>query len=120
MTNACADLRPSRLPQRLAAAWPLMTPEEQAEVDRLLAGSPSTSLTRYQTDPVGYATEYLKVELTPEQEEMLRAIRDNRRVAIKASHAIGKTFTAAVAACWWYDCWPKHIVYVTAPTWPQA
>lgn len=51
---------------------------------------------------------------------MLLGIRDNRRVAVKASHAVGKTFVAAVAACWWYDCWPEHIVYVTAPTWPQA
>lgn len=37
-----------------------------------------------------------------------------------ASHAIGKTFLAAVAANWWYDCWDEHIVYVTAPNWSQA
>lgn len=30
------------------------------------------------------------------------------------------TFTAAVATSWWYDCWDKHIGYITAPTWPQA
>lgn len=33
---------------------------------------------------------------------------------------MGKTFIAGVAANWWYDCWPEHICYVTAPTWSQA
>lgn len=51
---------------------------------------------------------------------MLQSILDNRRTLVKASHAIGKTFTAAVATSWWYDCWNRHITYITAPTWPQA
>lgn len=51
---------------------------------------------------------------------MLQSIVDHRYTLIKASHAIGKTFTAAVAESWWYDCWSKHIGYITAPTWPQA
>lgn len=51
---------------------------------------------------------------------MLQSIFDNRRTLVKASHSVGKTFTAAVAASWWYDCWDKHICYITAPTWPQA
>lgn len=33
---------------------------------------------------------------------------------------MGKTFLASVATNWWYDCWDKHIVYITAPTWDQA
>ncbi|MGH9761389.1 MAG: hypothetical protein ACREDR_20405, partial [Blastocatellia bacterium] len=48
------------------------------------------------------------------------SVRDNRYTAVKASHAIGKTFSAGVAANWWYDCWSEHIVYITAPTWSQA
>lgn len=51
---------------------------------------------------------------------MLESIRVNRRTVVKASHAVGKTAIAAVASNWWYDCWAKHIVYITAPTWPQA
>lgn len=51
---------------------------------------------------------------------MLNSILQNRRTLVKASHAVGKTFTAAVAASWWYDCWDRHISYITAPTWPQA
>lgn len=58
--------------------------------------------------------------LTPDQIEILESVRDNRRTAALASHAIGKTFVAAIAANWWYDCWDQHIVYITAPNWQQA
>lgn len=74
----------------------------------------------YQGDPVRYASEVLHLRLTPHQAEILCSIVVNRRTAAKASHAIGKTFVAAIAACYWYDCWDEHIVYITAPTWKQA
>lgn len=51
---------------------------------------------------------------------MLQSILDNRYTLVKASHAVGKTFTAAVAQSWWYDCWGQHIGYITAPTWEQS
>lgn len=51
---------------------------------------------------------------------MLQSILVNRRTLVKASHAVGKTFTAAVATSWWYDCWGQHISYITAPTWEQS
>lgn len=51
---------------------------------------------------------------------MLLSICQNRRTAAKASHSVGKTILAALAANWWYDCWPEHIVYITAPTWDRA
>lgn len=75
---------------------------------------------RYQSDPHGYAKNVLKVSLTGDQGDILTSIRDNRYTLVKASHSTGKTFTAGVAANWWYDCWREHICYVTAPTWPQA
>lgn len=51
---------------------------------------------------------------------MLQSILDNRYTLVKASHAVGKTFTAAVAESWWFDCWSRHIGYITAPTWDQS
>lgn len=76
--------------------------------------------TKYQSNPQAYALDVLGVRLTPDQELMLDSIRLNRRTLVKASHAVGKTFTAAVAASWWFDCWNRHVAYITAPTWPQA
>jgi hypothetical protein len=51
---------------------------------------------------------------------MLQSILDNRYTLVKASHAVGKTFTAALAESWWFDCWGRHIGYITAPTWDQS
>lgn len=82
--------------------------------------APPPDYTVYQTDPEGYAAAVLHVTLTPDQAAILRALAVGRYTLVMASHAVGKTFVAAVAACWWYDCWAQHIVYVTAPTWPQA
>jgi hypothetical protein len=90
--------------------------ERAAKVQQLT----KPSLFRYQTRPQAYAHEILGVRLTPDQEEMLQSILDNRRTIVKASHAVGKTFTAAVASSWWYDCWSQHIGYITAPTWEQS
>lgn len=60
------------------------------------------------------------MQLTPDQAAVLASLCAHRYTLVMASHAVGKTFVAAVAACWWYDCWNQHIVYITAPTWPQA
>lgn len=74
----------------------------------------------YRLHPEDYARERLGAELTEAQEDTLRSVAENRRTAVKASHASGKTWSAAVLSCWWYDCWDEHIVYVTAPSWPQC
>jgi hypothetical protein len=78
------------------------------------------NMARYRGDPERYAADVLHVNLTPDQGEILRSIVTNRFTAVKASHGVGKTFDAAIAANYWYDCWDAHIVYVTAPTWAQA
>ncbi len=88
-------------------------------VERLNNNS-DLDLLLYQSDPCGYACDILKVSLTDEQSQMLESVRDNRYTAAKASHAIGKTFCAAILVNWWYDCWDSHIAYITAPTWSQA
>lgn len=97
--------------------WPELFKTRYAE---RLSRTQHQPLTQYQSDPQGYSRNVLGVRLTPDQSTMLQSIVDNRRTLVKASHAIGKTFTAAVAESWWFDCWSKHIGYITAPTWPQA
>jgi hypothetical protein len=81
---------------------------------------PQSEFAKYQLDPGGYARDILGLRLTSDQDAMLLSIATQRRTLVKASHAVGKTFTAAVAVAWWYDCWSRHISYITAPTWPQA
>jgi phage terminase large subunit len=71
---------------------------------------------KYQKDPVRFANEILGVELWSAQVEILEAIRDNARVAVCGGRKIGKDFTVAVAALWWYSSFHDARVFMTATT----
>lgn len=77
-------------------------------------GGDSVNLARYRTDPVGYARDVLRVTLTADQEQILRALPG--RVKINSGHSVGKTFLAAVIANWWFDTRDPGVVITTAPT----
>jgi hypothetical protein len=67
-------------------------------------------------DPVLFATHFLGVELWESEVELLRSIQTNRRTAIRVCHAVGKTFTLAVAALWCTVRYDEGIVLTTSPT----
>jgi hypothetical protein len=92
----------------------------QANLAKAQAAQAVDRFSKYQNDPHGYARDVLKVTLTDEQADILTSVKDNRYTLAKASHSVGKSFIAAIAASWWFDCWPEHICYITAPTWQQA
>jgi hypothetical protein len=97
------------------------TPREQAAATlELRKRERNRRLLLYRDHPEKYARDELNYRLTESQELILRSYAENRRTAVKASHAVGKSLVAAIAANHWYDCWDQHIVYVTAPTWSQA
>lgn len=61
-----------------------------------------------------FAREALGVELWPRQVEALEAIRDHKRVALRAGRKVSKSHTAALAALWWPIAWPDGRVVVTS------
>src|SRR5512143_3127190 len=71
-------------------------------------------------DPVRFARGLLRCDLWPVQAQILRAVAASSRTAVKACHASGKTFVAAVAVLWWVTRFPDGIVVTTAPTWVQV
>lgn len=75
---------------------------------------------RYKTDPVLWAEEQLGVILWSKQKEILRSIVTHKRTAVKSCHSIGKTFTSAIAACWWISTRDDTMVQSTAPTYDQV
>lgn len=75
---------------------------------------------RYREDPVLWAEEVLGVILWSKQKEILRSIAANKRTAVKSCHSIGKTFTCAIAACWWVSTREDSMVQSTAPTYQQV
>jgi len=52
----------------------------------------------------------------PKQMEILEAVRDYSRVAVRSCNGSGKTYIAAHAVLWWLMCFPDALVITTAPT----
>jgi hypothetical protein len=70
----------------------------------------------WRANPRLYAREVLGVELWDKQNEILDNLVNYKKVFVKASNAVGKTFTAAVVTNWFFDCFPNSICITTAPT----
>ena len=73
-------------------------------------------LKRSRRSPGLFFRNILGVEPTEKQEEVLLSIRDHKRVAVKSSHATGKSFTADRVALWFLYTNPQSVVITTAPT----
>ena len=71
-------------------------------------------------DPVLCASSLLKSSLWLTQQQILLSVNTHRKTAVKACHASGKTYVAAVATLWWLITHPNGIVVTTAPTWMQV
>lgn len=73
---------------------------------------------RYRTDPTKWALDKLGVVFHDKQIEIGEALVNHRNVAVAAGHGTGKSFQAAILACWWVDTHPLGTAYVatTAPS----
>ena len=84
---------------------------------RQLAPAIETSEQQYwRRKPVVFAKDYLDVRPWKKQREILSAIANRNRVAVRSCNGSGKTFTAALAALWWLMTHDQAIVITTAPT----
>jgi hypothetical protein len=90
----------------------------QALEDKL--GTVSWPSPRWRDDPAGFAREVLGLRLMSHQVEILEAIRDHRRVAVRSGNKAGKTLTIVVAALWFFCSFPDARVVATATTAPQV
>ena len=80
----------------------------------------ATDLAAVVRDPARFARGILQSDVWPLQEAILRSVAANPRTAVKACHASGKTFCAALALLWWVTRHQDAIVVTTAPTWTQV
>ncbi|MFD9763194.1 hypothetical protein ACFWXI_06575 [[Kitasatospora] papulosa] len=76
----------------------------------------------YGAAPVRWVQERLRQTVWSKQREILAAVRDNRKTAVRSGHGVGKSWTAALVACWWLDTHPPGDAFVvsTAPTFSQV
>ncbi|NPV44817.1 MAG: AAA family ATPase [Firmicutes bacterium] len=77
-------------------------------------------LDRARQDPVFFVRQVLGGDPWEKQEEILEAVRDHKRVAVRACHGVGKTKVAAWVALWFLYTHPNSKVITTAPTWHQV
>lgn len=74
-----------------------------------------------QTNPEVFFEKILGVQtLEHYQRRILRSIVENDRVAIKAVHDVGKSWTLARVVLWYVSCFPYCKVITTAPTFNQV
>lgn len=73
---------------------------------------------RYREDPALWAKDKLGIIFHEKQIEIGEALVKHRNLAVAAGHGTGKSFQAAILACWWVDVHPVGSAYVatTAPT----
>lgn len=75
---------------------------------------------RYKSDPVLWAKDVAGHHLWSLQAEVAMSVAQNQNVAVKAGHSVGKSFLAALLACWWVDTrYPDCFLASTAPSTAQ-
>lgn len=77
---------------------------------------------RYSADPVTWVTERLGQTVWSKQAQIMEAVRDHRKIAVRSGHGVGKSHVAALTGSWWIDTHPpgEAFVVTTAPTFPQV
>ena len=70
----------------------------------------------FRTDPSQFAKRVLNVEPWHKQRDILNAVANHRKVAVRSCNGAGKTFTAALAVIWWLMSYDNAIVITTAPS----
>jgi phage terminase large subunit len=71
---------------------------------------------RYRDDPLGFAREVLGLTLWDAMEQILLAVRDHRKVAVRSGHKVSKSTTSAVIALWRCLCREGSRTVLSAPT----
>lgn len=74
----------------------------------------------YVDDPVGLVRRVLRLEPWSKQADVLCAVAEQERVAVRAGHKVGKTDLDDYAAIWFALTRPGSRVIMTAPTYRQV
>lgn len=86
-----------------------------AEKQLLLETLQKAKAARLPRDAVGWAAAR-GIHLWSAQRAVAASVETHRRTAVRAGHAVGKSFEAAVLAAWWIDTKPDSLVISTAPS----
>ena len=102
---ADAGTKPKNLNRSVAARKAVPPKDDKLDNQRL-----------FRIHPNKFARHVLGVEPWTKQSEILNAVANHRKVAVRSCNGAGKTFTAAIATLWWLMSYDNAIVITTAPS----
>ncbi|MDA1257975.1 MAG: hypothetical protein O3C10_09065 [Chloroflexi bacterium] len=86
------------------------------ELTDAVTDSAKSQRENWAADPVGFVRGCLGASLWDGQVEILEAVRDHVRVAVRSCNGSGKSYAAAHVVLWWLMAFPESMVITTAPT----
>lgn len=112
----------SSTPTERAAIYATLSSEERTYIVRLLDSYLKNPYLIYEEDPIGFIEKGLGETLWTKQKEIVSSVRDNKRTAVPACHAPGKSHIAARIIAWWIAVHPVGTAQVvtTATTFRQV
>ena len=105
-----------------AKIYQTLTPEEKHALGAILDAEIENPWARWENDPVGFIEDGLGETLWSKQKDILQSLLENKRTAIPACHAPGKSHLAARAIAWWISVHPPGtaVAISTASTFRQV
>ena len=99
-----------------------LSPEQRASVALVVERIAADPWSQYREDPIGFVERGLCESLWSKQRDILLSVRDNKRTAVPACHAPGKSHLAARIVAWWTMTNPigTSQVVTTATTFRQV
>ena len=109
-------------PNERAAIYANLDDDERKYINKLLDGYINNKYLIFEDDPIGFIEKGLGETLWTKQKEIVESVRDNKRTAVPACHAPGKSHIAARIIAWWIAVHPVGTAQVvtTATTFRQV
>lgn len=99
-----------------------LTDEELAALDKIVSEQERKRATgtqvfaQYRDNPAQFAIDVLGITPWSKQVEILTAISQHKKVAVRSGHKVGKTNSIAITALWWFSTRPTATVVLTSST----
>jgi hypothetical protein len=88
--------------------------------DETQKGPSTKHFAKYISDPVGFCSDVLGLNLWRRQKEILLAALAHKAVAVRSGHKVGKTTVVAALALWWCSTRANALVILTSSSYTQV
>lgn len=104
--SSAVDAVLSASPEQRHRLFASLTSDQRLALRQQLLERHDNPWLQYGSDPVGFVTQGLGESVWSKQVEILESVRDNKRTAVPACHAPGKSHIASRIVAWWLTSHP--------------